>query len=434
MLRKITAVSFVLAIWCSYRAGAQATLPSDFSVAQPTIPERTFKITDFGAVWDGQASNTDAITRTVAACEKAGGGIVEVPAGRYLTGPFVLGSNLNLHVDKGATILFSENPKDYTQDDGSFANCISVEDGHDVAITGEGTIDGNGEFFWQNFVAPKASSGSAGDLLPGRPRLIQLTDCSRVLVQGVTLMNSPSFHLFPSRCQDVTVENIRVKAPSYSPNTDGIDPSGANIVIKGCTIDTGDDDIAIKAGAPYEEGKPACENLLITDCTFLHGHGVSVGSETYGGLRNMAVRNCTFDGTEWGIRLKSPRGRGGVVEYLTYDHLTMKNVKTPILITSYYPKIPGNLKSDPGQNVGARTPTWRHIEISDLTSTSGYNTAQIVGLPEMKIEDLVLSNVNIVATQPMEIGHADAVRFVDCNISSSRGKPVIVDASVEGLN
>jgi polygalacturonase len=415
-------------------AAAQATLPSDFSVTLPEIPQRTFTLTDFGAVGDGKTLNTSAIAKAISACQKAGGGTVDVPPGKFLTAPFLLASNLNLHLEKGATILFSDNPGDFALTDGAFENCITLKDGHDIAITGSGAIDGQGAFFWHHYVAPKNADPEVARSMSRRPKMIQLTRCSRVLIQDVTLMNSPSFHLVPTMCQNVTVENIHIKAPWPSPNTDGIDPSGINFLIKGCTIDTGDDCIAVKAGARYDPNRPSCEDILITDCTFLHGHGMSIGSETNGGLRDMVVRNCSFDGTEAGIRLKSPRGRGGLVEYVSYEHLTMKNVKISILITSYYPKIPVNLNLDHTQTAGPDTPHWQHIRISDVTSTSGAIAGQIVGLPEMPIEDLLLSNVNISALQPIEIAHARDVRFVNCEISATSGQPIIVDASVEGLN
>jgi polygalacturonase len=428
MFRAVWITCLIAAMWVlrPAAAGAQATMPSDYSVVRPTIPDRTFTIADFGAVGDGQTFDTGAITRAISACEKAGGGTVDVPPGKFLTGPFLLASNLNLHLEKGSTILFSNNPKDFGAGNGGLQNGMTLENGHDVAITGAGAIDGQGAFFWRRHFE--------GDPDAPRPRLIQLTECSRVLVQDVTLMNSPSFHLVPSQCQDVTIENIHIKAPALSPNTDGIDPSGINFLISGCTIDTGDDCIALKASGQYDADRPSCENFLITDCTFLHGHGMTVGSESYGGLRNMIVRNCTFNGTEWGIRLKSSRGRGGVVEYVTYEHLKMRNVKNSILITSYYPKVPAHPDRDPAQTVGARTPQWRHIRISDVTSTGGLIAGQIVGLPEMPIEDILFTNVNIYAVQPIEIANARSIRFVDCKISGSSGKPVIVDASVEGLN
>jgi polygalacturonase len=426
--------SFIAVMWLRASAAiAQATLPSDFSVAKPSIPNHTFKITEYGAVGDGKTYDTSAIVKAISACQKTGGGIVDIPPGTYLTAPFSLASNLNLHLEKGSTILISNNPKDFTQEGGLFQNCIELNDGHDIAITGQGAIDGQGVFFWRHYVPPKNAPPNVTDAMPRRPRLIELTHCSRVLVQDITLMNSPSFHLVPSKCENVTIENIHIKSPVPSPNTDGIDPSGFNFLIQGCTIDTGDDCIAVKGGARYDPQRPSCENFLIADCTFLHGHGMSVGSETYGGVRNMIVRNCTFNGTDAGIRLKSPRGKGGLVENISYEHLTMKNVKNSILITSYYPKIPVHPAQDLAQPVIDTTPQWRHIRISDVTSTQTLIAGQIIGLPEMPIEDVVLTKVYISATQPIEIAHAKAIHFIDCDISATMGKPIIVDAEVEGL-
>src|SRR6202034_1059944 len=251
--------------------------------------------------------------------------------------------------------------------------------------------------------------------------------------QGVTLTNSPMFHLVPTECQDVTIRGVHIKAPAISPNTDGIDPSGRNILIADCTIDTGDDCIAVKAGDRYDPKLPSCENILVENCHFLHGHGMSIGSESKGRLRNMVVRNCSFDGTEAGIRIKSARGRGGLLEDITYENLTMHNVKNSILITSYYPRIPAHPDKDPAHAVTDLTPMVRRIRISDVTSTDGLITGQIVGLPEMPLEDIVLTRVRISARKPMEIFHANDVQFVNCQIASAVGSPVIIDSTVEGL-
>lgn len=429
MFRKLWTVVCIAAMGVFFQsvASAQATLPSDFAPVRPNIPKRTFKLTDFGAAGNGETKDTAAIVKAIDACEAAGGGVVDVPPGQYLTGPFSLASNLELHLEKGSTILFSDNPKDFLPIRGTLQSCISLYDGHDVAITGDGTIDGHGDYFWREFTANRDSGVE-------RPRMIQLTHCSRVLVQGVTLTNSPSFHLVPSQCREVTIDGIHIKAPEFSPNTDGIDPSGFDFLIQGCTFDDGDDCIALKASARYDPNRPSCENFLVTDCKFLHGHGMTVGSESYGGLRNMIVRNSSFDGTEAGIRLKSSRERGGLVENLTFEHLTMNNVKTSILITSYYPKIPSHPEKDQSQPVGERTPEWRHILIDDLTSKHGYTAGQIIGLPEMPVEDLELTNVNISSSRPIEIVNANSVRFVDCQLSSTSGKPIILASTVEGLN
>ena len=422
------AVDFALPV---YADASATTMPA---VEEPRIPDRTFNIRDYGAVGDGKAYDTDAIQKTIAACNAAGGGTVDLPAGKYLCRPFALASNLNLHLEKGATICFPENPQDYQRGGKDFQNCITLDNGHDVAITGSGVIDGQGRIFWKQFLAAKTSGAAAMARMGHRPRLVGLTRCVRVLVEDVKLTNSPMFHLVPAECQDVTIRNIHIDAPALSPNTDGIDPSGANFLITGCTIDTGDDCIAVKAGNQYDPQKPACQNFLITGCTFLNGHGMSVGSESYGGLRNMIVENCTFNGTQAGIRLKSGRGKGGVVEGLIYRNLTMRNVKNSILITSYYPKVPKDLTEDTGREADDRTPAWRNIQITNVTSSGGQIAGQIVGLPEMPIENVVLTNVHISADKAMQIAHAQGIKFVNSSVTAASGKPIIVDAKVEGLN
>ncbi len=423
----IAAISFATALNCP----AQATLPSDFSVPLPKIPDRTFKISDFAAKADGKTFDTHAFQSAIDACTKAGGGIVDVPPGQYLVTPFVLASNLNLHLEAGAVIRLTPNPDDYNLVNGLYDSAITLRDGHDIAITGAGTIDGQGARFWKELPL-KGTDPMIWQWLPHRPALIMLTNCTNILVQGVTLTNSPMFHLLPMQCKNVTIQGIHIKAPAISPNTDGIDPSGQNYLIENCTIDTGDDCIAVKAGGMLDAAHPSCENFLIQNCTFLHGHGMSVGSETSGGLRNMLVRNCSFTGTDAGIRIKSSRNRGGPVEYVTYENLTMHNVKNSILITSYYPKIPTDPRQDRARALD-RTPSVSHIRITDVTSTDSQIAGQIVGLPEMPLVDIILTRVHVAAKKPMQIFHANGVQFIDCRITSTKGAPVIIDSTVQGL-
>lgn len=411
--------------------GAAATVPATMPVIPaPQIPPRTFSVLQYGAVGDGRTLNTAALQKAIDACGRAGGGTVKIPAGRFLTGPLTLTSNLNLQVDKGATLLLSDNPSLYPVTKDRFQDCLSVKDGHDIAITGQGTIDGQGGIWWQRYV----KSG------PHRPFLVVLTGCRRVLVRDVTLANSPMFHLVPQKCRDVRIENIHITAPEAAKNTDGLDPSGWNFLITGCTFDVGDDCIALKPSGRIEEGQPACRDFLITNCVFRHGHGMSVGGQTPGGLENMTVRDCAFDATDAGIRLKASRGAGGLVENLTYENLTMKNVKVPILITSYYN---GNSPTDktldpaqdPAQPVTATTPIWRHIRIRRVTAAGGKTAGQILGLAEMPISDVTLTDVNISARKGMEIIHARGVRFVNSRVTAQVGAPIIrEDAEVSGLD
>src|SRR5581483_4202105 len=239
----LVGITFSLCLLQSSLALGQATLPSDFAVAKPNIPAGSFDITAYGAVGDGKTLSTSAITKAIAACEQAGGGTVEVPAGRFLTGPFSLGSNLNLHLAEGATILISDRRSDFKLH-GGYENCITADNCHDLEITGLGVIDGQGKSWWDEFL--KFKNHEVSTPAPHRPYMIMISNCTRLMIRGVTLTNSPMFHLVPRLCNDVTIDSITIKAPAKSPNTDGIDPSGFNYHITHCTIDTGDDNIALK--------------------------------------------------------------------------------------------------------------------------------------------------------------------------------------------
>jgi polygalacturonase len=446
-------IAFAIALMPLRYASAQATLPDNFEVAKPTIPDKTFKITDFGAVGDGKTLNTKALHDVIDACAKAGGGTVEVPAGRFLTGPFALTSNLNLHFDDGATIAFSDDRHEFKLIQGGnesgYENCLVANDCHDLALTGKGTIDGQGQSWWKEFKAYKKAMGfgaaedsnaaepaptqpaTTGPVAapPHRPYMMVLVNCTRVLVQDVTLTNSPMFHFVPRLCRDVTIDSITIKSPAKAPNTDGIDPSGWNYHIFGCTIDTGDDDIALKPRPVPDANHLSCENFLIEHMTFLHGHGMSIGGGSNGGVRNMIVRDCTFDGTDNGVRLKSGRDRGGLVEYLTYENLTMKNVKNSILIDSYYPTIPKDPAADTLHAITAKTPIWRHIRMNNITSDDSDSAIRILGLPEMPIQDVELSNIRINAKTGIQITSSNGIQFENCQVSSTNETPATTQAS-----
>jgi polygalacturonase len=415
------------------QAHGQAQLPSDFTVAQPKIDRRTFNLMDYGAVADGKTLNTDAFKKAIAAANDAGGGVINVPAGTFLTGPMTLVSNLELHLDSGATIKFSDNRSDFALTDGGYEICIHAENAHDIAITGNGTIDGNGQSWWSEFrdYRSKAKSDPATKAPPHRPYLIMLSNCSRVLVKDVTLTNSPMFHFVPKECSDVTVDSVKILAPANSPNTDGIDPSGLNFHISNCTIDTGDDNIALK---PHpEEGHAGCENFLIEHMVFKHGHGMSIGGGSHGGVKNMLVRDCTFEDTDSGVRMKAGRDRGGVAEQLTYENLRMTNVGTPIIIISYYPNVPADLANDPAQKVTDHTPIWKNILIRNLTATGATFGCRIVGLAEQHVQNVTLDHVDITSSQnASQIFHADGVKFIDSKVISQNNTPdEIVDSKIE---
>ena len=428
----------------------------DLSFREPqaaAIPQRTFKITDFGAVGDGAAMNTEAFRAAIGACAKAGGGRVIVPAGTFLTGPIELASRTALVLEKGAVIQASDKFSDFglpdplpavqSEIDASrkqlrpFISGVKLED---VAIIGEGIIDGAGANWWamsdkaaeRAITAAKlAKAAEPGEpakpdepapavkkpLYVPRPHLIVLRDCARVLVKGVTLRNSPMFHLVPHHCREVLVEDVTIFSPADAPNTDGIDPANSrDVLIRRCTIDTGDDNIALKGGGVG--GEPT-ENVTVTDSIFLHGHGVSIGSETEAGVRNFLVQRCTFENTGTALRIKSDRTRGGVIENVTYRDITMKNVEAAITISLFYDDRKAALKPE-AKAVTEATPKVRDIHFLNITCEGTTKKAgEIFGLPESPATDITLENVRITgAAGPFTQQDTKNLRFLKVDVQT----------------
>ena len=409
---------------------------SDLAPAQPVIPARQFSLKDFGAVADGKTSNTDAFRRAVAAVDAAGGGTLLVPAGSYLTGPFDLCSCIDLRISAGAVISFSPAFADDAVSAEKYRPLLLAKHVHDVKISGSGTIYGHGEAWWPEALRFKAAARArheTHDTSP-RPRMVFFDHCQRVCVEGVTLTHAPVFNLVPSSCEDVTIDRVTILNPADSPNTDGIDPSVSNrVLIENCTIDTGDDCIAVKAGVQPDG---PMHDLLITDCTFLHGHGCSVGSETSGGLRNMIVRRCTFDGTETGVRFKSDRHRGGLVENIVYADLTMKHVGQAITISSYYMGATADVAGgrDTPQPVTRTTPQWRNIVIRNLTAVDCLKGAgTIFGLPEMPATGILLDHVTIEAPKGLRLENVANSTLRAVTIRTGTGPSILTDSTDQGI-
>lgn len=361
-----------------------------------------FNIKDYGAVDGGTILCTDAISKAVEECEKNGGGKIYIPAGKYLTGPIFLKSNMNLYLESGAVLVFSDNPEDYpvvvSRWEGvkrdCYASCINAYNAENISITGRGVIDGNGANWWKIFRAKE-------NKYP-RPKLIAPYECNNVLIEGVKLQNSPSWTINTILCENVTVDKITINNPSDSPNTDGIDPESCNNVhISNCHIDVGDDCIAVKAGTEDTEIKVPCTNITITNCTMVHGHGgVVLGSEMSGGIVNVTISNCVFEGTDRGIRLKSRRGRGGCVEDVRVSNIVMNKVLCPFIANLYYfcgPK--GDDKYVWDKNpypITEETPAFRRLHFSNITAKNvSASAGYFYGLAEMYVEDIAMDNVYI---------------------------------------
>lgn len=375
----------------------------------------------YGAKADGKTKDTHALQSAIDACEKKGGGTVRLSSGTFLTGPIVLKSHITLEVNKNATLLGSQDVADYPEmqelRQDSVQPLIGAKDAEDITIRGGGTIDGAGQPWWADVYSHKGKHFAADR----RPRLILLDHCKHVLIEGVTIENSPSWQVVPYYSDDVTIRNGKILAPAHSPNTDGIDPfSSHHVTISHMLIDTGDDNVAIKSGQPGSPGPDApSTDITVTDCTFLHGHGMSMGSELSGGVQNVHVARVHFIGTGNGIRIKSNRDRGGNIGNFDFRDLTMENVETPIAITEYYPHIP---KHDSAQPITRLTPHFHNITFTNVKATGAKEAGIIIGLPESPITTITLNNVHISAKKGMTISNA-TVTAHNFTVQAADGKP-----------
>jgi len=373
-----------------------------------------FNITEFGAIPDGITSCTNAFIKAINTCSESGGGTVYVPAGKFLTGSIRLKSNINLNLDSGAVLIFTNDITQYpiviSRWEGAerpvYSSCIYAQNEENIAITGRGKLDGQGQFWWELMISKE-------NLYP-RPKLISFHSCYNILIEGVTLINSPSWTVNPICCENVTIDKITIKNPSASPNTDGINPeSCTNVHISNCHIDVGDDCITIKSGTEDTVLRVPCENITITNCTMVHGHGgVVIGSEMSGDVRNVTISNCVFEGTDRGIRLKSRRGRGGVIEDIRINNIVMKDVLCPFIANLYYycgPKGKDKYVWDKNSYpITSETPAFRRIHFSNITARQVRAAAGFLyGLPEMYVEDVSFDNISISMAEDAEPGMPD---------------------------
>ncbi|MGA2786813.1 MAG: glycosyl hydrolase family 28 protein [Verrucomicrobiota bacterium] len=389
--------------------------------AMPAIPAAIFNVTNYGAIGDGAKDNTTNIQNTINAASAAGGGIVEIPAGAFLSGPITLNSSINLRVDANAMLQMLPLGKypGGTTNAPTFIGCNQV---HDLEISGRGTIDGQGAAWWTYFA-------DNGRLV--RPMMLNLYSVNRLFIHDITFQNPPYHHCgLRNNGGNITISNLTVNTPDISPsgmhayNTDGLNFVGTNSIIENCHITCGDDNIAMGSTGPLND-------LLITNCIFGTGHGVSIGSGARDGVSNLEVANCSFNGGTFGLRLKADKDSGGLVRKLFYHDITMTNVQMPILIYSYYRtagsagKIsrvtPAQAAALPVEPVTATTPVWSDITFSNLTATGTIAGGTIWGRPEMLVSNVNFVHVDITAPAPFNIYNARGIRFQDCDIRLKDG-------------
>jgi polygalacturonase len=407
-------------------------LALSFTVAllATTLPAaaKTCDARAYGAKANGTTKDTKAIQAAIDDCAKAGGGTVQLSGGTFLSGPIVLKSNVTLDLAKGTTLFGSPDHADYPAISEFRApgtqSLVRAANAENIAITGAGTIDGNGESWWKEARATR-NSGVVGEV-QFRPRLVVFDHCKHVKLEGVTIQNSPSWQVVPYYTDDMTIRNVRILAPQHSPNTDAIDPfSSSNMVIDHVYADVGDDNIAIKSGIINSPGpdEPS-KNITITDCEFLHGHGLSVGSEIAGGANNIHAERIHFKGTDQGLRIKANRDRGNQVYNISFKDITMEDVKTSILISEYYPKaLPeGEVSPEP---ITRLTPFFHDITIENVKSVNSPWAGVIIGLPESPVKNVVLKNVSIQAKKGMQIAYA-TVTGTNVTVTAAEGKAISV--------
>lgn len=476
---------FILALFC--RVSTAQVRPT---VTATSFKKDSFNIIRYGAKADGLFLNTKAIHAAIEACNKNGGGVVVIPKGFWLTGPIVLKSNVNLHLQRSALLQFTADKSRYPLVETNWEGLpavrnqspISATNSSNIAITGHGVIDGNGDVWravkkdkltesqWKKLVAGGGvlredkkmwfpseefargeKTKRAGVLYDGktaedykdikdflRPNLLVITKCDRILLEGVTFQNSPAWCLHPLMSTNLTVRNIFVKNPWYAQNGDGLDLESCRyVLIENSVFDVGDDGLCIKSGRDEEGRKRAMptEDVIIRHCTVYNSHGgFVIGSEMSGGARNIFVDDCTFVGSDIGLRFKTTRGRGGVVENIYINNISMKNIPgEAILFDMYYMAkdpiaLDGEKRDAPKVEllpVTDATPQFKNIYIKNVVCDGAESALFIRGLPEMNINSIHLENVMINARHGIEISEAKNISLKNINITAEKEGPLV---------
>jgi polygalacturonase len=480
-LLRVMAAPAVLAVsLLAVSAETPLILPN---VALPNIPKNVVKLTDCGGNGDGRTLNTVAFETALAKLSENGGGELVVPPGIWLTGPIKLRSHINLQLERGALIQFSRDYKLYPltvidlkgEQEVDSTSPISGVNLENIAITGEGIIDGGGDAWrplkkdklgehdWKALVKSGGVLNEKGDtwypsrdvitgeklveklrnensLNPAdyepahqflRPKMLRLVGCKKVLLQGVTFQNPPNWTMNPALCEDVSILNVTVHNSPAAQNSDALDlESCRRAIIRSCNFDTGDDGICLKSGkdaAGRRIGVPT-EDVLVEGCTVYHAHGgFTIGSEMSGGVRNIRVDNCTFIGTDVGLRFKSTRGRGGVVEKIYVSNVRMADIPGDAINFNLYYGGKSALE-ETGVNVETNfppvteaTPQFRDIHIENVICRGAQKAIVLQGLPEMPIQNSTLKNVSITALAGVSVTDADGIHFENVRVENKTG-------------
>jgi len=408
----------------------------EIEVKRPEFPDMEFDLKEFGGVPDGNFDNTEVFAEAISSCHQAGGGTINIPAGIWYTGPIHLKSNVHLKLEEGAVISFSDNfeaylPVVFTRWEGNecynYSPLIYAQDCENIAITGQGKLLGNGDKWWPWKQTQQAAAKELYDAefneIPVkerifgreeglRPQFIQPINSKNILIEGITIVDGPMWTIHPVYCENTIIRDLKIITDG--PNTDGINPDSCkNMLIEDCDFETGDDCIAIKSGI-NEDGrrvnKPT-ENLLIRNCRAKEGHGgVVIGSEMSGGVKNVHVHDCVFNGGERGVRLKSMRGRGGCVENLLFENIEINNLREEgIILNMYYDATTVEPRSE-------MPPLFRNITIRNIKGENIDQPVVLRGLPEKKMKDITLENIALSGKEGLRASNLDGLYLKNINL------------------
>jgi polygalacturonase len=430
-----------------------APLNAPFPMAdlqRPEVPDRSFDIRDHGAQAGGLFDNTQAIRNTIATLRDAGGGTVVVPAGLWFTGPIHFVSNMELHLEEGAELIFNDDPDAYlpvvkVRGGGiefyNYSPLIYGKDLENVAITGPGKLNGNAERWWdwkhketneifslepRGIPVEQRIFGTVEAAI--RPSFVVFMDCKNVLMEGFTIGSGPNWTLHPIYCENVIIRRVLVLTDG--PNNDGIDPDSVrNLLVEYCVFDTGDDCMVLKSG--YNEdgwrvAKPT-ENVVMRWCSSKRGHGgLVIGSEMSGDVRNVYMHDCDFEGTDRAVRVKSRRGRGGVVENIWVRDIRVKDMQAEVAMFNM------QYGADRAQLTNEKPPIFRNIHIQNIEADGAPCAVRFLGLPDGIIENITISDSNIRSREGVVCDHASGVHLSNLHLITSDG-PALDIKNTQGL-